>query len=79
MLLTESHLSRVNNVIFPQKERQQKVKKSMAAIKVVLGERKRNKIAQHALKMAMAEESEAELTEEDCLEDNEEEIDIEKK
>ena len=50
MLLTETNICRQNGVYFPQKERQQKVKKSMGAIKVVLGERKRDKIAQSALK-----------------------------
>lgn len=52
MLLTEAYISSRNGSYFPQPERRQKVKKSMAAIKVVLGERKRDKIAQHALKMA---------------------------
>jgi large subunit ribosomal protein L47 len=52
MLLTEAYISNQNGAYFPQPERRQKVKKSMAAIKVVLGERKRDKIAQHALKMA---------------------------
>jgi hypothetical protein len=52
MLLTEAYISNRNGSYFPQPERRQKVKKSMAAIKVVLGERKRDKIAQHALKMA---------------------------
>ena len=50
MLLTETGLCRTNGVYFPQKERQQKVKKSMASIRTVLGERKRDKIAQSALK-----------------------------
>jgi len=50
MLLTETNICRQNGVYFPQKDRQQKVKKSMAAIKTVFGERKRDKIAQHALK-----------------------------
>jgi Mitochondrial 39-S ribosomal protein L47 (MRP-L47). len=59
MLLTESNICRQNGVYFPQKERQQKVKKSMAAIKVVLGERKRDKIAQSALN-AMQEQDETE-------------------
>lgn len=59
MLLTESNICRQNGVYFPQKERQQKVKKSMAAIKVVLGERKRDKIAQSALD-AMQEQNETE-------------------
>mmetsp|Transcript_17896 Transcript_17896/g.26161 ORF Transcript_17896/g.26161 Transcript_17896/m.26161 type:complete len:147 (-) Transcript_17896:157-597(-) len=56
MLYTESNIARRTSVYMPQKEREHKVKKSMAAIKIVLGERKRDKIAQHALKMeALAE------------------------
>jgi hypothetical protein len=50
MLLTEANICRQNSVYLPQKEREQKVKKSMAAIRTVLGERKRDKIAQSALK-----------------------------
>lgn len=49
MLLTESNICRRNSVFLPQKDRQQKTKKSMAAIKTVLGERKRDKIAKAAL------------------------------
>jgi large subunit ribosomal protein L47 len=41
MLLTEKHLSRRKGLIFPQPERVQKVRKSMGAIKQVLGERQR--------------------------------------
>jgi hypothetical protein len=52
MLLTENNLCRRKSIPFPQADRRQKVKKSMGAIKAVLGERKRDKIAQHALKMA---------------------------
>jgi hypothetical protein len=37
--------------LFPQPERWKKVKRSMAVIKVVLGERKHEKINEHALKM----------------------------
>jgi len=59
MILTEKQLSRRNGIVFPQQERQKKVQKSMAAIKVVLGERKRHAISQHALKMAMKEEAES--------------------
>ena len=43
MLLTESELCRRNAAYFPQPERRQKVKKSMGAIKQVLGERKRER------------------------------------
>lgn len=45
MLLTESELSRRNSEYFPQPERRQKVRKSMGAIKQVLGERKRQRIS----------------------------------
>lgn len=65
MLLTESNICRQSSVYFPQNERKKKVKKSMAAIKVVLGERKREKIAQAALRAL--EKSESEL---ESLEDN---------
>jgi hypothetical protein len=42
MLMTEQQLSRRKKVIFPQPERLHKVRKSMGAIKQVLGERKRD-------------------------------------
>lgn len=45
MLLTERQMSRRRNLIFPQPERIRKVKKSMGAIKHVLGERKRAHLA----------------------------------
>uniref|UniRef100_A0A7S1UQV1 Large ribosomal subunit protein uL29m n=1 Tax=Grammatophora oceanica TaxID=210454 RepID=A0A7S1UQV1_9STRA len=45
MLYTESNLYRRNGVRFPQPDRLKKVKKSMGAIRQVLGERKRAKIA----------------------------------
>lgn len=41
MLLTERQLSRRRNLVFPQPKRIIKVRKSMGAIKHVLGERKR--------------------------------------
>ncbi len=41
MLTTEAELCRRRSEYFPQPERRQKVKKSMGAIKQVLGERKR--------------------------------------
>lgn len=41
MLTTEAELSRRSSEYFPQPDRRQKVKKSMGAIKQVLGERKR--------------------------------------
>jgi hypothetical protein len=50
MLITEQQLSRRKAIIFPQPERMKKVRKSMGAIKQVLGERKREKLAGLALK-----------------------------
>ncbi|KAL7549142.1 hypothetical protein ACHAWF_012411 [Thalassiosira exigua] len=47
MLLTETNLARRNEYTMVQPERRQKVRKSMGAIKHVLGERKRKKIADH--------------------------------
>lgn len=47
MLLTERQLSRRRQLVFPQPQRLKKVQKSMQAIKQVLGERKRRKIAEH--------------------------------
>lgn len=49
MLLTEKQLSRRKGIIFPQPERFKKVQKSMGAIRHVLGERKREKLASLAL------------------------------
>jgi hypothetical protein len=49
MLLTEKQLSRRKGVIFPQPQRVKKVQKSMGAIRHVLGERKRDKLASLAL------------------------------
>lgn len=65
MLMTENNICRRKAVPFPQADRRQKVKKSMGAIKAVLGERKQDKIAQHALKMAQLHEAEDEEEEED--------------
>jgi hypothetical protein len=45
MLLTELQLSRRKQIIFPQPQRMKKVRKSMGAIKHVLGERKQKKLA----------------------------------
>lgn len=50
MLLTEHQLSRRKGIIFPQPERITKVRKSMGAIRQVLGERKRSKLAALALR-----------------------------
>lgn len=47
MLLTESNLARRHGYDMVQPERRRKVRKSMGAIKCVLGERKRKKIADH--------------------------------
>lgn len=58
MLGTERRLARVQQSQLPQPERLRKVKKSMAAIKVVLGERKRDKIAAAALKQLERSEKE---------------------
>jgi hypothetical protein len=58
MLLTELQLSQRHQIVMPQPERIQKVKKSMGAIRQVLGERKKEKLAQHALKRAALEEME---------------------
>lgn len=45
MLLTEQQISRRKSIAFPQPERFMKVRKSMGAIKQVLGERKRAHLA----------------------------------
>ena len=55
MLLTEKHLSNANSLKFPQPHRWTKVKKSMKAIRVVLGERKRERKAEKAAARAQAE------------------------
>lgn len=52
MLLTEQQLSRRKSLSFPQPERMRKVRKSMGAIKHVLGERKRD----HLLSLKDAKE-----------------------
>jgi large subunit ribosomal protein L47 len=54
MLLTEQQLSRRKSLNFPQPERIRKVRKSMGAIKHVLGERKR----EHLLRLKEAGEVE---------------------
>ena len=46
MLLTEQQLSRRRGIIFPQPDRIQKVKKSLGAIRQVMGERKKDKLSQ---------------------------------
>lgn len=47
MLLTEANLARRHGYEMVQPERRHKVRKSMGAIRHVLGERKRKKIAEH--------------------------------
>ena len=53
MLLTERQICRSNRLEFPQPERFKKVQKSMGAIRQVMGERKREKIAQFESKTKM--------------------------
>ena len=68
MLLTEQQLSRRRQLIFPQPERFQKVQKSMGAIRQVLGERKRAKVAAHLelqKERELAQQMTAELEEAD--------------
>jgi len=45
MLFTEKYIAGVNSNYLPQPERERKIKKSMGAIKHVLGEREREKTA----------------------------------
>ena len=49
MLLTEANLARRHGYQMIQTDRRKKVRKSMGAIRHVLGERKRAKIAEHKL------------------------------
>mmetsp|Transcript_19717 Transcript_19717/g.33936 ORF Transcript_19717/g.33936 Transcript_19717/m.33936 type:complete len:191 (-) Transcript_19717:199-771(-) len=58
MLLTESNLARRHGYQMAQSDRRQKVRKSMGAIKHVLGERKRKKIADHQAYLEKLEELE---------------------
>lgn len=72
MLLTEQQLSRRRQLNFPQPERLYKVKRSMGAIKHVLGERKREKVAAHLasqMEKAMLAESQEQAQEMDDLEE----------
>jgi hypothetical protein len=48
MLLTELQLSRRRKLVFPQPDRMAKVRKSLGAVRHVLGERKRDKLSQLA-------------------------------
>lgn len=73
MLLTEQQLSRRHTLVFPHSDRLPKVQKSMGAIKQVLGERKRDKIAQVALQqMQQAEDMLQEMAEMEMEEEEEE-------
>lgn len=74
MLLTEQQLSRRRQLMFPQPARLTKVRKSMGAIKQVLGERKRKKLAEHRLsKMEEAMQLESDEAMEDIEVENESE------
>ncbi|CAB9505286.1 39S ribosomal protein L47, mitochondrial [Seminavis robusta] len=55
-LLTERQMCRRNQIEFPQPERFRKAQKSMGAIKQVLGERKRERIAAFHESKALEEE-----------------------
>ena len=55
MLMTEANLARRHGYEMVQPERRRKVRKSMGAIKHVLGERKRKKIADHKAYLAELE------------------------
>lgn len=61
MLLTEQQLSRRKGIIFPQPERMKKVRKSMGAIKQVLGERKRDKLGRLAMEKEAPDQSEEKM------------------
>jgi len=72
MLLTEKQILRRRNLEFPQPERWRKVKKSMQAIRHVMGERKREKIAAAKQKRR---ESEAQDAIEESVEIEDDEFD----
>ncbi len=76
MLLTEANLARRHGYMMIQPDRRKKVRKSMGAIRHVLGERKRAKIADHKLYLeelervgALLEELDVAAGEEDNMED----------
>lgn len=71
MLFTEQQLSRRRGIAFPQPERIKKVRKSMGAIKQVLGERKRDHLSKVALKKL--NQTENDNVGDDVEEDEEEE------
>jgi len=58
MLLTEAHISRVNSQYMTQTDRAGKVKKSMGAIKHVLGEREREQNARDSALQATMDQAE---------------------
>jgi len=72
MLLTEKQLSTKKGIIFPQPERMRKVRKSMGAIRQVLGERKREKIAAFMLKQLEKEDEGGEEDNDDETDDGDE-------
>lgn len=55
MLLTELQLSRRRGLFFPQPDRMYKVRKSMGAIRHVMGERKRERLRNLAAKKSSTE------------------------
>ena len=76
MLLTEANLARRHGYMMIQPDRRKKVRKSMGAIRHVLGERKRAKIADHKLYLeelervgALLEELDVAASEGDTMED----------
>ena len=76
MLLTEANLARRHGYMMLQPDRRKKVRKSMGAIRHVLGERKRAKIADHKLYLqelervgALLEDLEVDANEGDNMED----------
>ena len=68
MLNTEKRFAVNQGVVFPQHERRSKVRDGMKAIKHVMGERKRERIAQHALRII--EQKEAKNKEAELKNDN---------
>jgi Mitochondrial 39-S ribosomal protein L47 (MRP-L47) len=61
MLLTEQQISRRRGIVFPQPERMKKVRKSMGAIKHVMGERKRDYLAQKAARQLEEDDMDEEM------------------
>jgi len=76
MLLTEANLARRHGYMMLQPDRRKKVRKSMGAIRHVLGERKRAKIADHKLYLqelervgALLEDLDVDASEGDSMEE----------